>query len=82
MRQVISWPTSFSISAASRVPVREAGMKARTPTSTVRPPLTTAVTVPTTVRLVGEGFFERGPVFGLGDFEARELVVAARRCGL
>ena len=33
MRQRISWPTSFSISAALRVPVREAGRKARTPTS-------------------------------------------------
>ncbi len=34
MRQVISVPTSFSSSAASRVPLRLAGMKARTPTST------------------------------------------------
>ena len=48
MRQLISVPTSFSISAASRVPLRLAGMKARTPMSTVRPPLITAVTVPTT----------------------------------
>ena len=39
MRQVISVPTSFSSSAASRVPLRLAGMKARTPTSTLRPPL-------------------------------------------
>ena len=35
MRQRISWPTSFSISAASLAPLREAGMKARTPTSTL-----------------------------------------------
>ena len=46
MRQRISCPTNFSISAASRVPLREAGMNARTPTSTLSPPLTTAVTVP------------------------------------
>ena len=31
---------------ASRAPLREAGMNARTPTSTLRPPFTTAVTVP------------------------------------
>src|SRR5437660_957015 len=43
MRQRISWPTSFSISAASRTPLREAGIKARTPTSTLRPPLTAAI---------------------------------------
>ena len=47
IRQVISCPTSFSISRASRVPLREAGINARTPTSTLRPPFTTAVTVPT-----------------------------------
>ncbi len=51
MRQRISWPTSFSMSAASRAPLREPGMKARTPMSTVRPPLTTAVTVPAMVAL-------------------------------
>ena len=34
------------MSAASRAPLREAGMKARTPTSTLRPPLTTAPTTP------------------------------------
>ena len=31
----------------SRAPLRDAGMKARTPTSTLSPPFTTAVTVPT-----------------------------------
>ncbi len=46
MRTRICCPTSFAISAASRAPLREAGMKARTPISTVRPPLTSAVTVP------------------------------------
>jgi hypothetical protein len=46
MRQRISCPTSFSISAASRTPLREAGIKARTPTSTLNPPLIAAVTVP------------------------------------
>ena len=49
MRQRISCPTSFSISAASRTPLREAGMNARTPTSTLKPPLMTPVTVPTIV---------------------------------
>ena len=46
MRQLISWPTSFSISAASLAPLREAGMNARTPTSTLTPPFTTAVITP------------------------------------
>ncbi len=46
MRTRTSWPTSFSISTASRAPLREAGMKARTPTSTLNPPLITPVTVP------------------------------------
>ena len=41
MRQRISCPTSFSISAASLAPLRDAGMKARTPTSTLNPPLIT-----------------------------------------
>ena len=48
MRQLISVPTSFSSSAASRVPLRLAGINARTPMSTLTPPLTTPVTVPTT----------------------------------
>ena len=76
MRQVISVPTSFSSSAASRVPLRLAGMKARTPMSTVRPPLMTPVTVPTTASFLREGFFKRGPVAGLRYLESRELVVA------
>ncbi len=36
----------------------------------------TAVTVPTTASFCSEGCFERGPVAGLRDAEARELVVA------
>ena len=44
MRQRISWPTSFSISAGSFAPLRDAGMNARTPTSTLNPPFTTAET--------------------------------------
>ena len=40
IRQRISCPTSFSISAASRAPLREPGINARTPTSTsARPSL-------------------------------------------
>src|ERR1035441_6520331 len=46
MRQWISWPISFSMSAASLAPLREAGIKARTPTSTLTPPFTSAVTTP------------------------------------
>jgi len=51
IRQRISCPTSLSISAASRTPLRDAGRNALIPTSTVSPPFTTPVTVPpTTVR--------------------------------
>ena len=56
MRQRISWPTSFSISAASLAPLREAGMKARTPTSTLTPPFTTAVTTPAMAALSANAF--------------------------
>ena len=52
IRHSISWPTSFSISACSRAPLREAGMNARTPTSTRSPPLTTSSTVPPMVLLL------------------------------
>ena len=56
MRQRISCSTNFSISAASCAPLREAGMKARTPTSTLRPPLITPVTVPTIVAFSAKAF--------------------------
>jgi hypothetical protein len=56
MRQRISCSTSFASSAASCVPLREAGMKARTPTSTLTPPLTTPVTVPTMVAFSAKAF--------------------------
>ena len=46
MRQRISWPINFSMSAASLAPLREAGMNARTPTSTLTPPFTSAETTP------------------------------------
>ena len=42
----------------------------------VRPPLMTAVTVPTTASFLRECLFEGGPVAGLRDAEARERVVA------
>ena len=51
-------------------------MKARTPTSTFNPPLTTPVTVPTTASFCSKACFERGPVARLRHFEARERVVA------
>ena len=75
MRQVISVPTSFSSSAASRVPLRLAGMKARTPTSTARPPLTTSVTVPTTAVFSAKAASSADQSRGWRYFEARELVV-------
>ena len=51
MRTRTGWPTNFSISATSRVPERDEGIKARMPMSTVKPPFTTPVTVPETVPL-------------------------------
>ena len=64
MRQRISWPTSFSISAASLAPLRDAGMKARTPTSTLTPPFTTAVTVPAMIALSAKAFSNDDQSFG------------------
>jgi hypothetical protein len=75
------WPTRASSSAASRVPLRLAGMKARTPTSTLRPPLMTAVTVPATASLFGEGALEGGPVAGLRDAESARARSSPLRCG-
>ena len=75
MRQVISWPTSFSISAASRTPLREAGIKARTPTSTSRPPFTTAVTVPTTADFCAKASSSVDQSVGK-RLRARQFVVA------
>jgi len=56
MRQRISCSTNFSSSEASFVPLRDAGMKARTPISTLNPPLTTPVTVPTMVDFSAKAF--------------------------
>ena len=64
MRQRISWPTSFSISAASRAPLREAGMNARTPTSTLTPPLTTAETTPAIADFSANTFSSADQSFG------------------
>ena len=62
MRQVICWPTSSSISAASRVPLRLAGMKARTPTSTREAALDDAGHGAGDGELLRECCFERRPV--------------------
>ena len=76
IRQRISCSTNFSISAASRAPLRDAGMKARTPTSTLRPPLTTAVTVPTIVVLSANAFCSAAQSFGRSTLAESEFVVA------
>ena len=76
MRQRISCSTSFSISAASCVPLREAGMKARTPTSTLSPPLTTPVTVPTMVDFSAKAFSSEAQSVSALDLAARQFVVA------
>ncbi len=76
MRHSISWPTNFSSSAWSFAPLREAGMNARTPTSTRRPPLTTSSTVPAMVRLLREGRFETAPVARNLHLDGGEQVVA------
>ena len=57
-------------------------MKARTPTSTLKPPLTTAVTVPRTDDFVGEGFLQRRPIHGALDLEARKFVIAVEIAAL
>ena len=62
MRQAISWPTSVCISGTSRAPLREAGMKARIPTSTERPPLITAVTMTGDGELFVERLLQARPV--------------------
>ena len=53
-------------------------MKARTPTSTLSPPLITAVTVPSNGRLFGKGLLQRRPVFRQLDLQTRKFVVAFR----
>jgi hypothetical protein len=68
MRHRISCPTSFSISAASRVALREAGMNARTPTSTLTPPFTTPVTVPVIVASSRKAFSSDAQSVGCSTF--------------
>ena len=51
-------------------------MKARTPTSTLSPPLITPVTVPTIVAFSANAFSSADQSFGPLDFGASELVVA------
>ena len=51
-------------------------MKARTPMSTLTPPLTTAVTMPAIGGLFGEGLLQRGPVLRPLHLDPRKLVVA------
>ena len=62
--QAISWPTSFSRSAASLAPLREAGMNARTPISTLNPPLTNPVTSPATLVFSWNAFSRAVKSFG------------------
>ena len=64
MRQLMSCPTSFSKSAASFAPLREAGMNARELTSTVTPPFTTPVTRPLIVDLSANAFSSALQSFG------------------
>ena len=51
-------------------------MKARTPTSTLKPPLTMRGHGADDGRLLGEGALQRGPVLRPRDLEARQFVVA------
>ena len=51
-------------------------MNARTPTSTLKPPLTRAGYGADDGRLFGEGAFQCSPVLRPRDFEAREFVIA------
>ena len=57
-------------------------MNARTPMSTLSPPLTTAVTMPAIGRLVGERLLQRRPVLRPLHLDPRKLVVAFRIAAL
>jgi hypothetical protein len=68
MRQRISWPINFSISGASLAPEREAGMNARTPTSTLSPPFTTAATTPAMAALSANALSSEDQSLGRSTF--------------
>ncbi len=57
-------------------------MKARTPTSTLNPPFTTAVTVPAITALSAKAFSKRRPILRPLHVDAREFVVSVLAASL
>ncbi len=69
IRHSMVWPTSLGRSAMSRTPLRLAGMNARMPTSTRKPPLTASVTTPEMVLLLANAASRPRPVLRNFDLQ-------------